>query len=218
MYDINIVQLEISANRAFGEAINMELTKRISSVQKGTPFKDETIKQAFFNAMKTVNETDTIVRVEIIDNDSVINVHLNYFDIDSTTNWQERAINIFNHLLPPNYEQLDSIFSKLLHQEYPDVHSAIELTNLSGDTLIRPVTSGSVVISQNDLRTSVRPFDIYANTGIRGVVVSPQRALLVRTTFVLILSLLFVGLTLACTGYLMHVIFRQNRYTQTVND
>jgi len=218
MYIINIVQLEIFANRVFGEAINMEFTKRISSLQNWEPFKDEKNRQVFIDALETVNKMDTIIKVESIVNDSVYNIHLNYVFTDSTANWHERSVNIINHLIPPNYEQLDSIFAKLLHQEYPDVHSAIELTNLSGDTLIRTVSSGNVAIGRNELRTSLRPYDMYANTGIRGVIVSPQKVLLARTTFALVLSILFVGLTLACTGYLMHVIFKQNRYTQTVND
>jgi len=218
MYDSNLVQLEIFANRALSEAIDTERSKRLSSVQKKSLFDDETIQQALNHIMETTNVTDTVIRFETTNNDTIKNIRLNYFITDSIASGYEKTVTIIDHFIPPNLEQLDSIFSGLLHQDYPDVYSAIELINLVGDTVIRVVSSKSVTIGRNDLRTSAQPFDIESNTGIRGVVVSSQRALLARTTFALILSLLFVILTLSCTGYLMYMIFKQNRYTQTIND
>ena len=213
MYNTNLVQLEIFANRVLGEAIDMELSERLKSAQKMSSFEDERIKQALHHTLETVNvyEKDTVIRMEIAGNDTIKNLQIIYFFTDSIINQQEITANMLNLLLPPNYEQLNHLFSTLIHQEYPDIQSAIELTNLADDTVIRTISSDSVAIDRRDLRTSVRTSDMEANTGIRGVVVSPKRALTARTTFALVLSLIFVTLTLACMGYLINMILNYHR-------
>jgi signal transduction histidine kinase len=214
VYDMNLMQLEVYANRIFDEAIEAEFYQRAYSDE--TSFESEEEKQALYHAMEKVNAKDTIVRVELKDKGVSLDFNFNY--ADSVANWQDAVVNAINHLIPPNCERIDSLFSKLLRHDYADIQTAVELTNLTGDTVLRVVSVDSITIGRNDLRTSVRSFDTFDNVGIRGVVISPQRALLARTTFALVLSLLFVALALGCTGYLMMVIFRQNRYNQTVND
>ncbi|MDR1171484.1 MAG: HAMP domain-containing histidine kinase [Bacteroidales bacterium] len=221
MYNMNRVQLETIANRAFSEAIHTEYSHRLNTGRTSS-LKDEEQKRIFQQAVKRINEKDSVVnyleKMDISGVDTVKSANLMFIASDSLGNWQERMANAINHLFPPDVEQIDSLFSKLLHKDYPGIQAAVELTDLAGDTVMQTVSADSITIGRNDMRTSVRSLDMYANMGIRGVIVSPQRALLARTAFALVLSLLFVVLALSCTGYLMLVIFRQNRYSQTVND
>jgi DNA-binding winged helix-turn-helix (wHTH) protein len=181
---------------------------------------EERIKQMLSQTLETISAKDTAIHIETVVNDTLLSVRLNYnyfgdsiANISKQSTINENIATFINQIFPPDYQQIDSIFAELLHQDYPDMQSAVELTNLTGDTVINIVSAGNVTVNPKYLRTTVQPLDIYANTGIRGVIVPPQRTFPVRTSFAWILSLLFTGLALGCTGFFIYSIYPKYKYT-----
>ena len=221
MYDENAERLQLAANRALNESLDKMVTYQIDIIEDKDSNEAEQMK--IRSKVEYINAKDTIIeyqeKIRIVEGDTTYNTTLNIsFLKDRSVSFHEDFRSIVFYLFPPDFGTLDSIFSEQLHLEYPLVNTGIELYNLSGDTVLHAFSVDSILFGANDLRTRLLPFDKFSYQQIRGVVVSPQRTLFAKTSFALMLSLLFFALSLACVSYLMNIIFKQKRYSQSITD
>ncbi|MDR2040268.1 MAG: HAMP domain-containing histidine kinase [Bacteroidales bacterium] len=147
--------------------------------------------------------------------DSIIDI--GYDSESEFINIQNRLKYAFNSVIPPDIYTIDSIYSSLVKKEYPNDEVFIELTNVAGDSVIQSTTCTS-----NEKRrhvTGLVPLDKFSVNAIRGVVTSPSYfVIFTKTTGTMALSVFFALLTVACTLYIIQVVFKQKKYTQSVTD
>ncbi len=133
------------------------------------------------------------------------------------SNLQSRIKYALNYASPPSIQMIDSIYSSLIKLEYPGDEIYVELVNASGDTIIQ--STANVGEKGRRYVTDPVPLDDDSNQAVRGVVVSSSFfRIFTQTTGTMAVSVFFALLAVACTLYIIQVVFKQKKYTQSVTD
>ncbi len=133
------------------------------------------------------------------------------------SNVQGRIKYAINYALPPDIYDIDSIYADLIRKEYPNDKVYIELIDSTGTQIIRSTAQEDN--QKHRYVTQNVPLDNPAQQTVRGVVASsPLFIVFTQSTGTMVLSVFFALLAVGCTLYIIRVVFKQKKYTQSVTD